>query len=189
MCEIGSLESCPVFNYDWVIKDFMLKSAEASKGFFSPTFIVQDTTFLLTCRPRKTGSFKLNLVNCDKLPLTVAWFCLHLVGSDGSLKKVCSLKDVAFERNNFYLFQRRSIVYDGIISESDLESKFLAELRIRCYLEIKANDGGNDAKPGVDTADQDPPLIKDLRNEVGTYQFSDFTLVTIFINGITSLQY
>ena len=52
MNEEGFFDSWPVFNQDWVIKDFQ-KSAEAGKSFVSPKFQFQDFTFALTCQPFK----------------------------------------------------------------------------------------------------------------------------------------
>ena len=84
MNENGSLECCPVLNYDWVIKDF-LKWSEAIKSnklYKSPQFAVKDLQFGLGCFANKAfnpDKFSIFLVNYSKQAITLSWFSLLLV--------------------------------------------------------------------------------------------------------------
>ncbi len=171
----GSIEDCPVFNFDWVIKVAEF-DVEADKE--SPVFKVQDIPFQLACF-RGIYSGWLFSVNCPvEEPLSFAMFSLHLVGSDGSLKKIITMKNASFEVGGTTFLDVFEL--DKLIFPDELDPKFLpnGELRIRCHVEIKTNEAVG-AEPGVDGPVQDSALARDLRKEVGTHKFSDFTLVII----------
>ena len=174
MGEKGSLECCPVLNYDWVIKDF-LEWAQTTTGCSrGPKFVVRGVRFGLVCHTDKnTDLVRTWLQKCDKQPVVIAHLSLHLVANDRTLQEICSKTDVAFGIDQGYLSQK---LPDAKITKSKIDPKFLpgGELRIRCQLELVSKD------PVIDQAFpvQGSSLLDDLRKEINNRRFCDLTLVS-----------